>query len=99
MPPRTTRWKICAAAILATATPLQAQLVDETQVEPTVPLGTIGKSLDEQIGAGRGDTFTPQSSIYLIERDPARSIRRGRQLFQRKFTSAQGLVLRHTKKD
>ena len=91
MPPRTNRWKICAAAIIATAHPLQAQLVDETQVAPTVPLGTIGKSLDEQIGAGRGDTSTPQSSIYLIERDPARSIRRGRQLFQRKFTSAQGL--------
>ncbi|MDB4142670.1 hypothetical protein N9733_04315 [Akkermansiaceae bacterium] len=72
-------------------TPALAQLVDETQVTPTVPSGTIGKSLDEQVGAGRGDSVTPQSSIYLIQRDPARSIRRGRQLFQRKFTSAQGL--------
>lgn len=68
-----------------------AQLVDETQVEPTVVGGTIGKSLEEQIGAGRGDSVTPQSSIFLIQRDPARSIRRGRQLFQRKFTEAQGL--------
>ena len=29
--------------------------------------------------------------MYLIKRDPARSIRRGRQLFQRKFTADQGL--------
>ncbi len=35
--------------------------------------------------------MTPGSSIYLIRRDPARSIRRGRQLFQRKFTRSQGL--------
>ena len=70
---------------------LQAQLVDETQVSPTVPGGTIGKSLEEQVGAGRGDVTTPQSSVYLIKRDPARSIRRGRQLFQRKFTTDQGL--------
>ena len=52
----------------------QAQLVDETQVSPTVPGGTIGKSLEEQVGAGRGDVTTPQSSVYLIKRDPARSI-------------------------
>ncbi|MDB4374785.1 hypothetical protein N9129_00070 [Akkermansiaceae bacterium] len=51
-------------------TPALAQLVDETQVTPTVPSGTIGKSLDEQVGAGRGDSVTPQSSIYLIQRDP-----------------------------
>jgi hypothetical protein len=30
------------------------------------------------------------SSAYLIARDPARAIRRGRQIFQRKFTFAQG---------
>jgi cytochrome c2 len=34
--------------------------------------------------------LTPNSSIYIINRDPFRSIRRGRQLFQRKFTVAQG---------
>jgi hypothetical protein len=32
----------------------------------------------------------PGSAVYLIKRDPARSIRRGRQLFQRKFTADQG---------
>lgn len=86
--------RIAAGMLLAKIScfsPGYAQLVDETQVEPTVAGGTIGKSLEEQIGAGRGDEVTPQSSIFLIKRDPARSIRRGRQLFQRKFTEAQGL--------
>ena len=67
-----------------------AQLTDQTQTTPNVPGGTIGKSLEEQIGTGTGDEFTPGSSTYLIKRDPARSIRRGRQLFQRKFTEDQG---------
>jgi hypothetical protein len=71
-----------------------AQLVDETQTTPHVPGGAIGKSLAEQIGAGHGDMFTPGSSIYLIKRDPARAIRRGRQLFQRKFTASQGTSTR-----
>ena len=57
---------------------------------PNVPGGAIGKSLEEQIGTGQGDEMTPGSSIYLIRRDPARSVRRGRQLFQRKFTLEQG---------
>jgi len=34
--------------------------------------------------------MTAGSSIYLINRDPFRSVRRGRQLFQRKFTRLQG---------
>ena len=34
--------------------------------------------------------MTPGSSIFIIERDPFRSVRRGRQLFQRKFTRVQG---------
>ena len=67
-----------------------SQLTDETQTFPNVTGGTIGKSLEEQVGTGTGDEFTPGSSKYLILRDPARSIRRGRQLFQRKFTADQG---------
>lgn len=54
------------------------------------PGGCIVKSLQEQIGTGQGDEFTPGSSVYLIKRDPARSVRRGHQLFQRKFSSAEG---------
>jgi hypothetical protein len=34
--------------------------------------------------------MTPDSSLFIIRRDPFRSIRRGRQVFQRKFTVAQG---------
>src|SRR5262249_26653582 len=68
-----------------------AQLTDVSQTGPTVPGGAINKSIEQQIGAGRGDLHTPQSSVYLIKRDPARAIRRGRQVFQRKFTEEQGL--------
>jgi hypothetical protein len=71
-----------------------AQLADVTQVDENgavnAPGGTIAKSVEEQIGNGHGDAFTPGSAVYLINRDPARSIRRGRQLFQRKFTASQG---------
>src|SRR5262249_41813203 len=42
------------------------------------------------IGTGCGDLDTPGSSAFLIARDPFRAIRRGRQLFQRKFTHGQG---------
>ena len=67
-----------------------AQESDLTQTPNNVNAG-IYKSLDEQIGAGRGDIFTPDSSGFLIARDPFRAIVRGRQLFQRKFTQAQGV--------
>jgi len=56
-----------------------------------MPGSCIEKTLFEQIGTGQGDVFTEGSSIYLIKRDPARSIRRGRQLFQRKFSYEEGL--------
>ena len=69
--------------------PLRAQMIDNTQAPNTAKAG-INKSLADEVGAGRGDVLTPGSSIYLINRDPFRSIRRGRQLFQRKFTQAQG---------
>ena len=42
-------------------------------------------------GAGRGDIMTPDSSLFIINRDPFRAIRRGRQLFQRKYTRLQGI--------
>jgi hypothetical protein len=50
----------------------------------------IRKNLPEQIGTGRGNLTTIGSSIYIINRDPFRSVRRGRQLFQRKFLPTQG---------
>ena len=69
---------------------VSAQESDLTQTPNTIGAG-IFKSLEEQIGAGRGDILTPDSSLYLIARDPFRAIVRGRQLFQRKFTHAQGV--------
>src|SRR5438874_7991878 len=67
----------------------QAQMIDNTQAPNTAKAG-INKSLLDEIGAGRGDVMTPGSSVFIIGRDPYRSIRRGRQLFQRKFTHVQG---------
>jgi hypothetical protein len=77
-----------------------AQLKDVTQnpdilTTPGHP-GTnagIGRSFESEAGptpTTHGDVLTSNSSGYLISRDPARAIRRGRQIFQRKFTVAQG---------
>src|SRR5215207_9388618 len=66
-----------------------AQLNDRTQ-NPNVANFGIAKSLSEQIGAGTGNWSTPDSSSFIIARDPFRAIRRGRQLFQRKFLRSQG---------
>ena len=67
-----------------------AQLIDQTRA-PNLEGEGIKKSYVDQIGAGRGDWSTPDSSAFIISRDPFRAIRRGRQLFNRKFTKAQGL--------
>jgi len=69
--------------------PSGPQLTDITQTPNTENAG-IQKSFEEQIGAGRGDVMTPDASLFLIGRDPFRAVRRGRQVFQRKFTVAQG---------
>jgi len=82
---------LAALLSISLASPALAQLADSTQITPTVPGGQIAKSLEQQVGAGHGDELTPGSAVYLIKRDPARSIRRGRQIFQRKFTMAQGV--------
>ncbi len=66
-----------------------AQLIDRTK-NPNAAGAGINKSLSQQAGTGRGDMLTPDSSAFLIKRDPFRSIRRGRQLFQRKFLRTQG---------
>ena len=69
--------------------PALGQLVDRTQTPNNANEG-IAKSYVEQIGAGRGSVSTPGSSLFIINRDPFRAIRRGRQIFQRKFTRVQG---------
>jgi hypothetical protein len=69
--------------------PALAQLVDRN-LAPNIANEGIAKSYEEQIGAGRGTVGTIDSSLFIIARDPARAIRRGRQIFQRKFTRVQG---------
>lgn len=71
------------------ALPAFAQLTDQTQTPNAINAG-IAKSLNEQVENGRGDIFTPGSSVFIIKRDPFRAIRRGRQIFQRKFQVSQG---------
>ncbi|HWN43640.1 MAG TPA: thiol oxidoreductase-like protein, partial [Thermoanaerobaculia bacterium] len=82
-----------SAALLAVLAPstLQAQLVDRTRAPHTEDKAAVQKSLPAEIGAGRGTITTPNSSLFLIARDPFRSVRRGRQIFQRKFAVEQGM--------
>ena len=71
------------------STHVGAQLIDRTQNPNAANFG-IAKSYTQQIGAGRGNLTTPDSSSFIIGRDPFRAIRRGRQVFQRKFLRSQG---------
>ena len=80
---------MCAAPSSRLSDAVIAQLVDRTKA-PNVANEGIAKSLAQQIGADRGDWMTPYSSSFVIARDPFRAIRRGRQLFQRKFTQEEG---------
>jgi hypothetical protein len=75
--------------LLLLSVPAEAQLTNITQT-PNQENAGIQKSLEEQVGAGRDDVMTPDSSLFIIQRDPFRSIRRGRQVCQPKFTVAQG---------
>ncbi|MDQ3908235.1 MAG: thiol oxidoreductase-like protein [Acidobacteriota bacterium] len=77
-------------AVALAALPVLSQSIDRTQ-NPNAANAGIAKSLTEEIGTGTGDLMTPGSSAFIIARDPFRSIRRGRQLFQRKFLRAQGV--------
>jgi hypothetical protein len=67
-----------------------AQLIDQTRA-PNAAGDGISKSYAQQVGAGRGNWSTPDSSSFIVARDPFRAIRRGRQLFNRKFTREQGV--------
>ena len=78
-----------AGCLILVAAIVRGQLIDKTKAPNPAGEG-ISKSLTQQIGAGRGDLLTPDSSSFIIARDPFRAIRRGRQLFQRKFTRGEG---------
>jgi hypothetical protein len=77
------------ALVVGAVAPALGQLVDRT-LAPNAANEGIAKSFVDQVGAGRGDWSTPASSSFIIARDPFRAIRRGRQLFQRKFRRAEG---------
>ncbi len=80
---------ICLGTLLLWPAVAVAQMVDNTQAINPINAG-INKSLTQEIGASRGSVNTPDSSLFIINRDAFRAVRRGRQLFQRKFTRAQG---------
>ena len=88
--------RLLAGLLLTPMMPIgqaSAQLTDKTQTS-TVNAG-INKSFADEANAalpndGRGDILTPGSSLFIINRDPFRAVRRGRQIFQRKFTRDQG---------
>src|SRR5215471_4186846 len=67
----------------------EAQLRDVSQT-PNPRNAGIRKTYVQEIGAGRGTVTTADSSLFIIGRDPFRAIRRGRQIFQRKFQVSQG---------
>ena len=81
---------VAGAIVLTTGSAVVAQLIDRTSAFNSSEDG-IALSLADQVGAGRGDWFAEDSSTFIINRDPFRAIRRGRQLFQRKFTIAAGV--------
>lgn len=87
-----TRPPLSLAAVLALGLcrTASAQLSDTSQTPNVLDAG-IRKALLQEIGPGRGDVMTPDSSVFVLMRDPFRSIARGRALFQRKFTEAQGV--------
>ena len=66
-----------------------AQLTDRTQA-PNMPRPESPSLCKMRQGRARRSANSWNSSIFIIQRDPFRSIRRGRQLFQRKFTRLQG---------
>jgi mono/diheme cytochrome c family protein len=87
---KTIRLLFLQALLVICSAEASAQESDVSRTPNRIGAG-IQKSLEEQIGRGRGDLVTPDSSQFIIARDPFRAIARGRQLFQRKFSLSEGL--------
>jgi mono/diheme cytochrome c family protein len=84
----------CLALVwVATSVPILGQLVDKNKAPNTASEGIsrplMNGDYPTQIGDGRGSP-DPNASQNVIAFDPFRAIRRGRQLFQRKFTRLEG---------
>ena len=85
-------WLVMAAAFVFSAT-LAAQLIDNNKA-PNAANGGITRPLisgpyPTQIFDGRLGS-DPNTSLNVIKFDPFRAVRRGRQLFQRKFSRNEG---------
>jgi hypothetical protein len=84
---------VAVVLVLSASTVAVGQLIDRTKAPNTsgdgisMPLMGVYPS---QIGDGRSGP-DPNASRNVIALDPFRAIRRGRQLFQRKFTRLEGL--------
>jgi Di-haem oxidoreductase, putative peroxidase len=89
------RWVVVCVGVLllTTSTRSFGQLVDQNKAPNTATEGIFrpltSGSYPTQIGDGRWGT-DPNSSSNVIAFDPFRAIRRGRQLFQRKFARVEG---------
>jgi hypothetical protein len=83
------RYPVACALLALLSTVGRAQLIDKHRMPNTANEG-ISKTLTEQIGPGRGSETLAGSSLCMIKRDPFRAVRRGRQLFQRKFVRTEG---------
>jgi mono/diheme cytochrome c family protein len=82
---------VAGLVTVVSAETANAQMRDRLEKISGIAVGDgIQKNIGGQIGTGRGNNQTPDSSIFIIQRDPFRSVRRGRQLFQRKFLPTQG---------
>jgi mono/diheme cytochrome c family protein len=84
----------CLALLwVAASAPIFGQLVDKNKAPNTASEGIsrplMNGNYPTQIGDGRWGT-DPNTSENVIAFDPFRAIRRGRQLFQRKFTRLEG---------
>src|SRR5260370_1073143 len=80
---------VCLIALGTLGVSARAKMVGNAQAISPINAG-INKSLTQEIGTGRGNVNIPDSSLFIINRDAFRAVRRGRQLFQRKFTRVQG---------
>src|SRR5215207_10265215 len=82
-----------AAFVLSASVRVAGQLVDKNKAPNTSNDGIsrplIGAPSPSQIGEGRSGSDW-NTSLHTIGLDPFRAIRRGRQLFQRKFTRLEG---------
>ena len=51
--------------------------LNDNIVSPNTVNASIAKTLEQQVGVGRGNINTPGSLMYIIKRDPFRSVRLG----------------------